>query len=108
MPGFAIVGCGMISRFHAKALGEVAAARIVALADSDLPRAKKLADELSLGDNIYSELPPLLARKDVDIVIVSTPSGAHMDPAVAAANAGKHVVVEKPLEVTVERCDRII
>src|SRR5205085_101110 len=42
------------------------------------------------------------------VVIVTTPSGAHMEPAVAAAAAGKHVVVEKPLEVTLERCDRII
>src|SRR5262249_9526119 len=49
-----------------------------------------------------------LERKDVEIVIISTPSGAHMDPAVAAAEAGKHVVVEKPLEITRERCDRII
>ncbi len=108
MPGFAIVGCGMIARFHARALAEIPGTRIVALADSDLPRARKLADELGLGDNIYADLPPLLARRDVDIVIVATPSGVHMDPAVAAANAGKHVVVEKPLEITLERCDRII
>jgi len=108
MPGFAIVGCGMIARFHAKALADIPGAKIVALADSDLPRAKKLADELRLGDNIYPDLPPLLARRDVDVVIVATPSGVHMDPAVAAANAGKHVVVEKPLEITVERCDKII
>jgi UDP-N-acetyl-2-amino-2-deoxyglucuronate dehydrogenase len=49
-----------------------------------------------------------LKKKDVDIVIISTPSGAHMDAAVAAASAGKHVVVEKPLEITPARCDRII
>src|SRR5882724_4321268 len=91
MPGFAIIGCGMIARFHAKALAEIPGAKIV-----------------DLGDNFYPDLPPLLARRDVDIVIVATPSGIHMDPAAAAANAGKHVVVEKPLEVTVERCDRII
>lgn len=108
MPGFGIVGCGMISRFHAKALSEVPGARIVAVMDSDPPRARKFADELGLGDSVYTELTPMLVRKDVDIVIVSTPSGVHMDPAVAAASAGKHVVVEKPLEVTVERCDRII
>src|SRR5919204_3432264 len=108
MPGFAIIGCGMIARFHAKALAEIPGARIVAVADSELPRARKLAEELGLGDNFYPDLPPLLARRDVDIVIVATPSGVHMDPAVAAANAGKHVVVEKPLEITVERCDRII
>lgn len=108
MPGFAIIGCGMIARFHARALAEIPGARIVALADKDLPRARKLADELGLGDNVYPDTAPLLARRDVDIVIVATPSGIHMEPALAAAEAGKHVVVEKPLEITVERCDRII
>src|SRR5262245_51137551 len=109
MPGVAIVGCGMIARFHARALAEIPGAAIVAVADSDVPRAHKLAGELGLGaDRVYAELPPLLARRDVDIVIVATPSGVHMEPAVAAANAGKHVVVEKPLEITLERCDRII
>src|SRR6266508_2231291 len=109
MPGFAIVGCGMIARFHARALAEVPGARIVALADSEVARAHKMAAELSLGaGNVYADLPPLLARRDVDIVIVATPSGVHMAPAVAAAQAGKHVVVEKPLEITLERCDRII
>src|SRR5947208_5605655 len=106
--GFGLIGCGMIARFHARALAEIPGARIVAVADSDLPRARKLAEELGLGDSFYGELPPLLARRDVDIVIVATPSGAHMEPAVAAAEAGKHVVVEKPLEVTLDRCDRII
>jgi predicted dehydrogenase len=108
MPGFGIIGCGMISRFHARALADIPGARIVAVADSELPRARKLAEELGLGDNYYGEIPPLLARRDVDVVIVATPSGAHMEPAVAAAEAGKHVVVEKPLEVTLERCDRIL
>src|SRR5207247_2605079 len=44
----------------------------------------------------------------VDVVVITTPSGAHLEPAVAAAAAGKHVVVEKPLEITPDRCDRII
>jgi predicted dehydrogenase len=107
--GFGVVGCGMIARFHAKALAEVPGARIVAVADSELPRAQKLAEELGLDNNdVYPEVAGLVARRDVDIVIVATPSGVHMEPAVAAAQAGKHVVVEKPLEVTLERCDRII
>src|SRR5262249_32742794 len=55
-----------------------------------------------------TDLRAVLGRKDIDVVIVTTPSGAHMAPAVAAANAGKHVVVEKPLEITLEGCDRII
>lgn len=109
MAGFAIVGCGMISRFHAKALAEVPGAKIVAVADSEVARAHKFATELGLSEaNVYSDLPPMLARRDVDIVIVATPSGVHMPPSVAAAEAGKHVVVEKPLEITLERCDQII
>jgi predicted dehydrogenase len=50
----------------------------------------------------------MLADRQVDIVTVGTPSGAHLEPAVAAARAGKHVIVEKPLEITLSRCDRII
>jgi predicted dehydrogenase len=57
---------------------------------------------------VATDLNVFLARPDVHIVIVTTPSGAHLEPAVAAAAAGKHVVVEKPLEITTARCDRII
>src|SRR5947209_3707487 len=108
MFGCAIVGCGMIARFHARALAEVPDARVVALVSRDPANAQALADELGLRCEVYTELAPVLGRRDVDAVIVLTPSGAHMEPAVAAAAAGKHVVVEKPLEVTLERCDRII
>jgi predicted dehydrogenase len=108
MPGFAIVGCGMIARFHAKALAEVPGAKLVALVSRRAAGAKKMADELGLHVDVSDDLSQALARRDVDVVIVTTPSGAHMEPAVAAAAAGKHVVVEKPLEITLERCDRII
>ena len=50
----------------------------------------------------------MLADPEVDIVTICTPSGAHMEPAVEAAKAGKHVIVEKPREVTLKRCDKII
>jgi UDP-N-acetyl-2-amino-2-deoxyglucuronate dehydrogenase len=108
MLGVAIVGCGMIARFHVRALAEVPDTRVVALVDKAVPFAEKMKQDLNLPCEVYADLPDALKRKDVDIVIVSTPSGAHMESAVAAANAGKHVVVEKPLEVTLERCDRII
>jgi predicted dehydrogenase len=105
--GFAIVGCGLIARFHVRALAEVPGASVKALVSRKV-NAQKLKEELKLDCDTYSELGPVLARKDVDVVIVTTASGAHMEPAVAAAEAGKHVVVEKPLEITLERCDRII
>lgn len=108
MANFAIIGCGMIARFHAKALAELPESRLVALVSRNAANAQKLADDLGLRCDLYTDLAPVLQRRDVDAVIICTPSGAHMEPAVAAASAGKHVVVEKPLEITLERCDAII
>jgi UDP-N-acetyl-2-amino-2-deoxyglucuronate dehydrogenase len=108
MLGFAIVGCGMIARFHARALADVPDTRVVALVSRSAASAQKMKDELGLACDIAGELDAVLKRKDVDVVIITTPSGAHMEPAVAAAHAKKHVVVEKPLEITLERCDRVI
>lgn len=108
MLGFAVVGCGMIARFHARALADVPGARLVALVSRNQANARGLAESLQIRCDTYTELAPVLGRQDVDVVIITTPSGAHMEPAVAAAQAGKHVVVEKPLEISLERCDRII
>ena len=108
MIGFAIVGCGMIARVHARALAEVPGAKLLALVSRHPANAQALTEAVGCRCEIYSDLRPVLARRDVDGVIVTTPSGAHLEPAVAAAEAGKHVVVEKPLEITLERCDRII
>jgi UDP-N-acetyl-2-amino-2-deoxyglucuronate dehydrogenase len=104
--GFGIVGCGMISHFHAKAIGEIRTAKLVACYDMRIESANRLADEF--GATAYSSLAEMLADPKVDVVTICTPSGAHMEPAVAAANAGKHVIIEKPLEVTLKRCDKII
>jgi UDP-N-acetyl-2-amino-2-deoxyglucuronate dehydrogenase len=108
MVGFAIVGCGMIARIHARAVAEVPNARLIALVSRNPANAGALTDQLGITCDTYSELSPVLARRDINAVIITTPSGAHLEPAVAAAEAGKHVVVEKPLEITLERCDRII
>jgi len=108
MIGFAIVGCGMIARFHARALADVPGAALKAVVSRSQANARKLVEELKLGCDAATDLGDVLKRPDVQVVIVTTPSGAHAEPAVAAANAGKHVVVEKPLEITLDRCDRII
>jgi predicted dehydrogenase len=108
MLGFAIVGCGMIARFHARALADVPGTRLVALVSRNPANAAAVAEVAGVRSEIYTELAPVLERPDVDVIIVTTASGAHMEPALAAAEAGKHVVVEKPLEITLERCDRII
>src|SRR5947208_250778 len=108
MLGFAIVGCGMIARFHVRALADVPGTRLVALVSRNAANARAVGESAGSPCATYTELAPALSRKDVQVVIVTTPSGAHLEPAVAAAKAGKHVVVEKPLEITLERCDQII
>lgn len=104
--GFGIIGCGMISRFHAKAVADIRGAKVVACQDAFPQAADKLAAEL--GCTAYHDLDALLADPDVDVVTICTPSGLHMEPAVAAAKAGKHIIVEKPLDITLARCDAMI
>jgi Predicted dehydrogenases and related proteins len=104
--GFGIVGCGMISRFHAKAVADIRGAKVVACQDAFPQAADKLAAEL--GCTAYHDLDALLADPDVGVVTICTPSGLHMEPAVAAAKMGKHIIVEKPLDITLKRCDAMI
>ena len=104
--GFGIIGCGMIADFHAAAIAELAHGQLVAVSSRNADNAKRLTDRYNVDS--YADYTEMLKRADLDIVCVCTPSGAHLEPAVAAAEAGKHVIVEKPLEITLPRCDAII
>ena len=104
--GFGIIGCGMISRFHAKAIEDIRGAEIMGCFDSFSAAADKFGEDT--GCRVYHDLKDMLADPAVRIVTICTPSGAHMEPAIEAAKAGKHVVVEKPLEISLKRCDRMI
>jgi len=104
--GFGIVGCGMISEFHSAAVAELEGGGLAAVSDVIERSARKIAGKY--GVPWHRDHKDLVKRDDVDIVSVCTPSGAHMEPAVAAAEAGKHVIVEKPIEVTLARADKII
>lgn len=104
--GFGIIGCGMIAGFHSKAIGDIEGAEVVACFDTFPASADRFAAENNC--KAYHDLDEMLADDAVDIVTICTPSGAHLDPAIAAARAGKHIIVEKPLEITLDRCDAII
>lgn len=104
--GFGIIGCGMIAKFHAKAIADTAGAKLVACYNRTQPKADELSAEF--GGDVYTDLDAMLARDDLDVVTICSPSGAHAEPCIAAAKAGKHVIVEKPLDVTLERCDQMI
>jgi UDP-N-acetyl-2-amino-2-deoxyglucuronate dehydrogenase len=106
--GFGIIGCGMIAEFHTQAINEISNARVVAAWSRNPANGAKIAALADGGCEVSSDLDALLAQPGLDVVCICTPSGAHMEPAVRAAAAGKHVVVEKPLEITLPRCDEII
>src|SRR5262249_2568388 len=105
--GFGIVGCGMISAFHARAISDIRNAKTVAVFTSKPENGRKIA-ALTGSCAVYTNYDKFLRHPGLDIVNICTPSGAHLEPALAAAAAGKHVVVEKPLEITLARCDRLI
>lgn len=104
--GFGIIGCGMIANFHAKAIASLRNAKLVACYDTIPAAADRLAAQT--GCKAYYDLDEMLKDPNVEVVTIGTPSGAHRDPAVKAARAGKHVIVEKPLEITLKKCDEII
>jgi predicted dehydrogenase len=104
--GFGIIGLGLIAEMHAKALKEIPGADLVACFDVDMARADSFSK--TWGGLPFHDLNAFLACPGLEIVTICTPSGLHMESAVAAAHAKKHVVVEKPLEITVERCDAIL
>ena len=104
--GIGIVGCGMIANFHARAIADVDGAKLVGCVDRNAELTEAFAAKQECRG--YPSLDAMLADPEIHAVTICSPSGAHLDPAVAAAEAGKHVIVEKPLEVTTERCDQII
>lgn len=103
---FGIIGAGMIAEFHAKAIAAISGASLEAIYARRGDAAGELAERHDCA--AYSDLGAFLAHPDLEIVTICTPSGAHLEPVIAAARAGKHVICEKPLEVTVDRIDKMI
>lgn len=102
---FGIIGAGMIGRFHAQAITDMKNGALHSVFDLNQERAEALAEDF--GSKAYSDMNSFLADAELEIVTVGTPSGAHLDPTLAALNAGKHAIVEKPLEITTERIDQL-
>lgn len=103
---FGIIGGGMIANFHAQAIQEMTGGELGAIYARDVEKANVLGEKYNC--EAYHKLDDLLKDSTIDIVTIATPSGAHLEPTMAAAKAGKHVVCEKPLEVTPARVEEMI
>ncbi len=103
---FGIIGAGMIAKFHAKAINSMADGHLHSFYGRRADAVEALVAEH--GGKGYTDLDAFLADPELEIVTIATPSGAHLEPALAAARAKKHVVCEKPLEITTDRIDQMI
>jgi predicted dehydrogenase len=101
-----LIGCGKVGRTHARALAELPESEFVAVCDQNLARAQELADQYHI--KAYDKVDTMLADAGVQAVVVCTPHPVHAEPAVAAAQAGVHVLVEKPLAASLRDCDAMI
>jgi UDP-N-acetyl-2-amino-2-deoxyglucuronate dehydrogenase len=104
--GFGIVGAGTISDIHAQAIKAIPNAKLHGVYTTNKSKSQAFADKHNCRS--YDSLEALLRVAEIDIVCICTPSGIHLDPALKCIEAGKHCVIEKPLEVSLEKCDRII
>ncbi len=91
---FGIVGAGLIADFHARAIGDVPNAKLIGFCDVARERAEALAEKY--GGESWGSYEEMLSDERIDVVTIATPSGLHLEPAVAAAEAGKHGVFGKP------------
>jgi predicted dehydrogenase len=108
----AIVGCGVIGRTHSTAVREFPEIAITALVDVVPEASEALAAKIEADGGpkpaVFTALAEALAAVPVDLVIISTPSGLHIQQALEALDAGKHVVIEKPLDVDLSKADEIL
>lgn len=104
--GIGIIGTGSIASKHALAIDELNGADLVAICHHD--PIKAAAAQSVFGVVGYHKLEDFLAHPGLDIVCICTPSGVHLEPAMSAAKSGKHILIEKPLEVNLARIDQLI
>ena len=105
--GFGFIGAGAIAHFHAQAVASARGGRGIGVVSRSRATAEKFAAEHGLpfaGDDVDT----LLKQPGLDAVCITTPSALHLQPALAAIRAGKHLMIEKPLDVTVEGTDQIL
>ena len=103
---FGLIGCGNLGSVHARCVREVGGARITAFADAVPAAAERLLAEHG-GGYATDDIPRLVADPDLDAVYICTHHDSHAPLAIAAARAGKHILIEKPLSLSVEECEAV-
>jgi predicted dehydrogenase len=101
-----IIGAGFIAENHAKGLKQVSGAVLAGVVDKIRDKAEKMVK--NYGGKVYDSVDDLLGDNEIDIVNICLPSHLHEEYAIKAANAKKHILLEKPISLSLESADRII
>lgn len=105
---FVLVGCGRIAKRHSDLLGngEIDGAMLVGVCDIDTTKAEKIGELFSVPS--FKDMHEMMGSLDIDVIVILTESGYHAQHVVELARYGKHIVVEKPMALTLDDADRMI
>jgi UDP-N-acetyl-2-amino-2-deoxyglucuronate dehydrogenase len=108
MLNFALVGCGRIAKRHSELLGygEISGGKLTAVCDNSFEKARKIGETFNVP--AYADMNEMMEKEQVDIVVVLTPSGLHAEHVVNLSQYGKHIMVEKPMALTIEDTENMI
>jgi predicted dehydrogenase len=108
MLNFGLVGCGRIAKRHSELLGhgEIEGARLAAVCDIVPEKAQKIADQFGVPS--FSDMDEMASSADIDVFVVLTESGRHAEHVINLAKYGKHIIVEKPMALTLADADAMI
>jgi UDP-N-acetyl-2-amino-2-deoxyglucuronate dehydrogenase len=105
---FALVGCGRIAKRHSELLGlnQIKSAELVSVCDSSIAKANKISKEFNVS--VYKDMDEMMESESIDVVVVLTPSGLHAEHVINLSKYGKHIMVEKPMALTIEDTENMI
>lgn len=105
---FALVGCGRIAKRHSELLGldQIKGAKLVSVCDNVIQKAERIAEKFDVP--AYSNMDKMMQSESIDVVVVLTPSGLHAEHVVNLAKYGKHIMVEKPMALSIEDTEKMI
>ena len=108
MLNFALVGCGRIAKRHSELLGfnEINEAKLVSVCDNVVDKANKIAEQFNVA--AYKDMDEMMKSESIDVIVVLTPSGLHAKHVINLSKYGKHIMVEKPMALTIEDTENMI
>ena len=108
MLNFALVGCGRIAKRHSELLGfnEINGTKLVSVCDNVIDKANKIAEQFKVS--AYQDMDEMMKSESIDVVVVLTPSGLHAEHVINLSKYGKHIMVEKPMALTVKDTENMI